>query len=798
MKKLVAGLVLAMLVVLGLPGVATAGPNDPFFTVSSTSYSGQPKTFSVRIINNLENSKLTARISGAGLSSALRCVPAGAILGLGPWQCTLSGSYRLNPGSFTVSATAAGNGNKSRTVSHSANVSSRFRITGRTSPREGESFTVRGRYDHISGLDDFKVRARVTANGDVVAGQSEKGCKESAGSFTCDLVSEVGSGDTYSVTVTQFGRTSRSDTTSVPVVTTAAPPAPSFSSGTYPVGKQPSALTGTADRSGLQIQVLVDPPAGPRDWSSPTSTCTTSGSSGFFSCALPKLDAGTHTLEARSVDPVDPTKVSDVTVRTTTLVAPVKKPPKRTKPSPVPVPETVQEPVVEPPVTDPVASSIATFDGLSPEFSQLLALLILALAVTALARPGPLSLAVGRSSATFSTKQDAAEGIELAQRRGIGIGDNSPVWRAFGHEATDFYSRTAPALLRRHSPFLSRLASDGVDLRAIFGSLWWLFPIAGAALGGAAASDTAGSAAPPALGILIAVMVLASFDAFAGFVATSVFGLLVIEGVITDKNGALTLLAVGFLWTALPLIATAIRPFRRPGALTVHYTWDRLADLVIAALLCGWIAQKLAQTMDLVAGTETGIPEHADQIGLIAVVAIAARVALANLVDVWWPERLRQTEIQEDLPTPSVLAIMSGIVIRTGVFAFLGHAFIGNCWQWWAGVLLFALPDLLLIARDTFDLTWRFRVPLPTGLTEIFVIVVACTLLVALFINGAGSEQAALRYAFLAAALVPAVLGGANVFRAPTARSGSTWDLQLAGTGILLTTVILGLNGWNF
>jgi hypothetical protein len=791
------GLGLAMLVVLGLPGNAWAGQNDPYFSVSSTSYSGQPKTFSVRIINNLENSKLSARISGSGLSSSLKCVPAGAILGLGPWKCSLSGSYRLNPGSFSVTAQASGNGKHSKSVTHSGSVSSRFGITSKSSPTEGEGFAVKGRYDHLSGQSDFRVRARVTSGGSVVGGQSGTACSASGGSFTCNLRSVVGAGSSYSVTVTEVGPVSRSDTTTVAVETTEVPTAPTpptFSGPTsYAVAKQPGRISGDSNRSGLVIQVLVDPPTGSRNWASPTATCT-SGAGGGWSCKLPKLDQGKHTIEARAVDPADPALISGVAVRTTTLT---QKAPAKPTVTPTPTQEAIPEPEVEtPPIITP-PKTIVPFDGLDKGFSELLILLILGLAVTALARPGPLALASGSDSATFATDEDAEAGYELALRRGIGIGDNSPTWRAVGHDATDFYSRTLPGLLHRHSPFLSRLASDGVDLRAIFGTLWWLFPLGGAALGIAAASDTGGHAVPPSLGILVATMVVASFDAFAGFVASVLFALLVV-GDLGEKHGALTVLAVGFLWTALPLVATAVRPFRRPGVLSVKYGWDRAADLVIAALLCGWIAQKLAQTMDLFAGTETGIPADADRIGLIAVIAIAVRVLLANAVDVWWPERLRQTEIQEDLPAPTTFAILSGIVVRTAVFGFLGHAFIGSCWQWWAGVILFAVPDLLLVARDWLDLSWKVKLPLPRGLTEIFVIVVGATLLVTVFIDGADDRQTALRFGFLAAALLPAVLGGANVFRTAKEREGSTWDLQLAGAGILLTTVILGLHGWNF
>ncbi|MCW2544341.1 MAG: hypothetical protein JWM40_1893, partial [Frankiales bacterium] len=218
LRSLVAGAALAMLAVLGLPGMATAGQNDPYFSVSSYSYSSQPRTFSVRIINNLENSKLTAHISGAGLSSSLHCLPAGALGGLGPWRCTLSGSYRLNPGSYSVTAQASGGGHHSSSVTHGGSVSSRFSASAHGTPKEGQGFTVTGHYDHLSGQSDFHVRATVTAGGSVVAGQSGSPCSASGGSYTCSLRTEVGRGSSYSITVTESGPSSRSRTVSLSVI----------------------------------------------------------------------------------------------------------------------------------------------------------------------------------------------------------------------------------------------------------------------------------------------------------------------------------------------------------------------------------------------------------------------------------------------------------------------------------------------------------------------------------------------------------------------------------------------------
>ena len=191
MKRVLAGTVLAVLAILGLPSTASAGQDDPYFSVSSTSYSGQPSRFSVRIINNLQNSTLRASVSGAA-TGLMNCVPGDTIGGQGAWNCSLSGRYRLNPGTLSVTAKASGNGRASNSVTHSATVSSRFSIGGHSSPTEGQNFSVSGRYDHISGQSDFTVHARVRGAKGTVAGQTSTPCSTSGGSSLSFVAVAVG------------------------------------------------------------------------------------------------------------------------------------------------------------------------------------------------------------------------------------------------------------------------------------------------------------------------------------------------------------------------------------------------------------------------------------------------------------------------------------------------------------------------------------------------------------------------------------------------------------------------------
>ncbi|MFL6155568.1 MAG: hypothetical protein ACJ72D_05745 [Marmoricola sp.] len=777
MSRSLVGVFLAALVVLGVPVTAEAAGDTPVIFASSTSYAGQPRPYTITVFNRLDSSKLTATISGRSMS----CRPAGAINGLGTWKCTYGS--RLGIGSSTITARASGGG-RTRSSSKTINVSSSFAITGSSGTvAEGQSYQVTGRYDG-SG---FSVSARASAGGSTV--QSGVGCAASGTTFTCTLRAGTGasaSGTTYTVTVTESGSGSRSDSTTVRVIGKGSVGPPTFTSITsVRAAKQPITVKGRASGPGQKIQLAVDPPRSGADWSSPTASCT-STSNLTWSCKLPAVLApGKHTIAARAVDSADPSRVSPTALQRITVKAAAVP---AVTPTPTPTPTVTPTPVEQAP--PPKAAPPQHRHG---GISDLLELLILALAVAAIARPGPLSrVFAGRSVAFADVPADP--GVTVRER--VGRGDFSPTWAAFGHEATDFWSRTAPVNVAPYSPFLGRLAIDGVSIRAIFGTLWYLFPISGIALGVAAAQQTDFVATAPPLSLVVAILVVSCFDAFAGFLASVAFGVMVLGDLTTP--GAVVVLALGFLWTALPLVASTFRPLRRTGDASLRYGWDRLADLAITAVVCGWVAERITASLDVLGDKATGLPTHAGTVALAAGGAIAVRVLLEHATDVWWPERLRFTEIEEPLPEPGLLVRLAGLAVRLGVLGFFGHVFLGGCWELWVGLVLFALPDVVGLLHERGLLRVRLPFPLPTGLTALLLLVVVGTALVALVISGDGDLDA-LRSAFVAASLVPGLLGSAYALRGePGERSEVTWDLQIAGAGLLVTTLVIATIGYNF
>ena len=339
----------------------------------------------------------------------------------------------------------------------------------------------------------------------------------------------------------------------------------------------------------------------------------------------------------------------------------------------------------------------------------------------------------------------------------------------------------------------------------MFGTLWLATPLAGIALGIASASAAGGRALPPSVWLVAAGAVLATFDAFSGAIAVILFagaalvgGLGGAEGGPDTVHALLVILAIGFLWMAIPLIGSAIRPFRRLGDGSIRHRWDVVGDGLIAALLCGWVAQKLTEAMDLFAGQKTGLPEHANTVAIVVMSAVALRVTMEHFAMSAYPQRLQQVE-GEDPPSPFLASVVLGAFIRTAVFGFIGYAFIGSCWQLWLGIGLFLIPQLIDHLRERFRNIGFIHRILPRGVVEIFILVVTCTLIARYAMNQTPDEFTGLRLAFLLIAIPPALLGALRVFAEDADETGdNSWARQFLGAIIVAVTAVLAARGWDY
>jgi hypothetical protein len=339
----------------------------------------------------------------------------------------------------------------------------------------------------------------------------------------------------------------------------------------------------------------------------------------------------------------------------------------------------------------------------------------------------------------------------------------------------------------------------------MFGTLWLATPLAGIALGLASVAAAGGRALPPSAWLVMAGAVLATFDALSATLAVVLFagaallgGLRGVEGGPDTVHSLLVILAIGFLWMAIPLIGSAIRPFRRLGDGSLRHRWDVVGDGLIAALLCGWVAQKLVQAMDLFAGQKTGLPAHANTVALVVMAAVALRVTMEHFAMSAYPQRLQQVE-GEDPPSPLLISVILGAFIRTAVFGFIGYAFIGSCWQLWLGIGLFLIPQLIDHLRERFRNIGIVQRILPRGIVEIFILVVACTLAARFAMGQSADQVSGLRFAFLLIAVPPALLGALRVLAEdPDETGNTTWPRELLGAVIVAVTAVLAARGWDY
>jgi hypothetical protein len=165
-------------------------------------------------------------------------------------------------------------------------------------------------------------------------------------------------------------------------------------------------------------------------------------------------------------------------------------------------------------------------------------------------------------------EQEDVQGVKAGDlkllRNEPGRGDLSRTWDNRFTERTDFAFVGLSQKIDKFSPLLVRTVQDGNTIRAIFGSWYMLLLPVALGLGLSASIDVSGNALPPAIGIIIAIMAIAVFDAFSGLIAGSIFFFAtLLTGHLAGRSELLTTMGVMVLFFAPALLASSFRPFRR-------------------------------------------------------------------------------------------------------------------------------------------------------------------------------------------------------------------------------------------
>lgn len=330
-----------------------------------------------------------------------------------------------------------------------------------------------------------------------------------------------------------------------------------------------------------------------------------------------------------------------------------------------------------------------------------------------------------------------------------GKGDLSKTWDNRFTDNTDFAFVSVAHRFNRFSPLLTRTVQDGNTVRAIIGSWAALLMPIGLVLGIAAVINTRGQALPPSWTFVALIMAVAIYDAFAGFIAGTVFFLAaLLTGHITNRPEFLTAIGVMVLFFAPALLASAFRPFRRLVR-NQDDKWERLTDYALGTLLTFWVITKMVAAMNGLARLELPITNYGTELALIAAVLLIARVALEDVAVEHYPMRLRalHVEINKASQTQKVRAL----VFKIAVFFIMAAPFVGSLLNLLLGTILFALPQITSLSLE--DNLPKKKIYLPKGVFKIVVMIFVMALAANLIEGAFSTPEAFLKWSFVVLAL---------------------------------------------
>ena len=330
-----------------------------------------------------------------------------------------------------------------------------------------------------------------------------------------------------------------------------------------------------------------------------------------------------------------------------------------------------------------------------------------------------------------------------------GWGDRSKTWRSPITEKTDSFFIALSHRFNPISPLLIRTVQDGNTFRAILGSVASLLAPIGFVLGVVAALNTQGQALPPAWTIVAAIMAVAIFDAFAGFIAGAVFFLAVLfTGHITSRPEFLTAIGVMVLFFAPALLASAFRPFRRLVR-SQDDLWERITDYALGTLLTFWVITKMVAAMNGLARLELPITEYGTELALLAAALLIVRVGLEDVAVEHYPMRLRALHVE--IKPPSQNQKIRSLVFKIFVFFIMAAPFVGSLLNLVLGTILFAIPQITSLSLE--DNLPKKKLYLPKGVFKTVVMIFVMALASNLIEGAFSSPEAFLKWSFVVMAL---------------------------------------------
>ena len=403
----------------------------------------------------------------------------------------------------------------------------------------------------------------------------------------------------------------------------------------------------------------------------------------------------------------------------------------------------------------------------------------------------------GRKREEEDDERESAEVAEVSVAFGsVGVDrvrDRLPVLVV---DAIDRLSIGAPRGVAGLSPMLARVFGDGVYLRSLLGVLWLLLPFVGFGFGIGAANSSGFDAVMPSLFWLSALVVLGVFDAFSGFVGALAFGLAVgFGGGVVSADSVRGLLGVWVFCFAAPLIAGAIRPFRRARSDSREPIWDRCVDFVLIVLFGAWVAGSMYSALPGLTGFNSPSAGYVNHVRVVVLVALAIRFLLENFAVAVTPVRLK-TLVQAPLPEPTVLQQITSSIVRTGVYMFVAVVFIGNNWALWLGGVLYLVPKLVALVADKLPNLRLVHRYLPRGIFKVVLMLFVAKWWGSLVADQVNDPAELIKLGFVLLGLPGLALGAVGWFARSSRPWPSTIVSKLLGTALLVVGVLVVLKIW--
>lgn len=423
-------------------------------------------------------------------------------------------------------------------------------------------------------------------------------------------------------------------------------------------------------------------------------------------------------------------------------------------------------------------------------------------------------LGLGQSSAAVSTgrrEQDEGEsesdeedeaGLEGGESEYAGFelsgnawGDVSRTWAVvLGLPLVDRWSRSGPVKTAAYSPMLARIFADGSYLRASVGSMWFVFPLLGAVLGGWVAAG--GTLVQPPLGLLLACVVLGVLDATAGLTAAACYLVVaLLAGHLVTADSWRLALGVVSLWVLIPLIAAAARPFTRFGEPGAAGAFDRVADYVIAASISAWLAATIVQSWPGLSGVDIPVGDFVGMVALTAFGAVVLRLVVESLVKVGYPQRREWCDPGE-LPESSTAQQIVGVLVAIALFLFVASAFLGGTWQLWVAALILFTPAALSFFADRFPNSERLHYWLPAGIAAVVAVLIVEELAVGAIGRMLAGSPDELATGFVLMASLATAIAVVEIFGREGEDPALTWPRRLLGIAVFALGVLLVVRGY--